>query len=118
MIVDVSAVVDSFAEAVTLRRYAASTWAKGKATAGAATDTTIRGVVQPINARELDRLPEGERSRARLVLWTTTSVRTTTDVDGLPGDQVVYGGTVYDCGSLRDWSQHGQFDRVALLEIT
>jgi hypothetical protein len=63
------------AVAVTRRRYAAATIVARRAVAGAHTDSTIMASVQPVNGADTEHLPEGQRARVQLKVYTTTDLR-------------------------------------------
>jgi hypothetical protein len=84
------------AEAVTLRRFAAgSRGTDGRFAPGATTDTTIYASMQPVSGRDLQRLPEGERSR--------TALQTAEAGGLLLSDRIVYGGRVYEVFQVQPW---------------
>lgn len=113
---DVSDIVDALAEtAVTRRRYAAGTLATtGLYTPGASADTTVQACLSTPNARTLEMLPEGLRSRARWLMHTTADVRTADS--GLLPDKILVSGTAHEPVELRNYSQHGAYRRLVLVE--
>lgn len=118
MTVDLSSVVDALAiGGITRRRRGSPTWSNGRSTAAAATDTAIAGVFHPLTGRDLERLPEGIRSRARYRLITTADVRTVDRSGGLPPDQIVHAGHTYEANSDAEWNPHGGFDSLILLAL-
>jgi hypothetical protein len=92
------------AEAVTLRRFAAgSRGTDGRFAPGATTDTTIYASMQPVSGRDLQRLPEGERSRDALKAYTETALQTAEAGGLLLSDRIVYGGRVYEVFQVQPW---------------
>jgi hypothetical protein len=94
---------------VTRRRYAASTVnSEGVGVDGATTDTTVACDVQPARQQDLQRLPEGYRTRSTLRVFVDTGVLKTADqAAGTRGDQVIiaeapYAGT-YDVSLVEDF---------------
>lgn len=78
---------------ITRRRYAAGTrGGDGYWTDGAATDTSITASVQPASGKTLEILPEGERSKRSIRVYTTTDLRTTSPQDGTRSDELVIAG--------------------------
>lgn len=63
-------------ETVTRRRYATGSFTAGRWVNGASSDTSISMSVQPLTDRELQTLPEGERTSENLKGYTTADVRT------------------------------------------
>jgi len=94
---------------VTRRRYAAgTTGTDGRPVDGAATDTTVACDVQPARQQDLQRLPEGYRTRSTLRVFVDTgALQTASQSSGSRGDQVViasglYAGT-YDVSLVEDY---------------
>lgn len=61
------------------------------------------GVVQPATARELERLPEGERDKETLTIYTRQPLRVGSVADGTATDRVLYGGTTYFVAAVETW---------------
>lgn len=82
---------------VTRRRYSSGAYTAGVWSDGAATDTTIRASVQPLSGRDREVLEEGVRQRDGIKLYTTASgtLRTESQHDGTPADEVVIDTVVY-----------------------
>lgn len=81
---------------LTRRRYAAPTWAAGRATPGASADTTFRGSVQPMRGRDRQVLPEGVRHLdGRKVYCDMLTLRVDDQHAGVPADEVVIDGARY-----------------------
>lgn len=83
-------------ESLTRRRYAVGTWGvDGTFTAGATTDSTIRGSFQPLNGQELATLPEGERHADQRKVYTRTELRVASQEEGIQADRVSQDGTIF-----------------------
>lgn len=113
---DLSDIVAAMAETpVTRRRYAAGTLAAtGVYTAGASADTTVYACLAAPDAKTMELLPEGLRSRARWLMHTTADVRTAGT--GVLPDKVIFDGVTYEPVAIRAYSQHGGFSRLVLVE--
>jgi len=125
--VNVANVVQSLAATpVTRRRFAAGSYpqtgaSRGQFVAGAATDTTIRAVMEPLDDRTRQLLPEGVRLRARYWLHSTADVRgdqPSTSGTVTQADDIVFNGRTYTVWQDRDWVGHGSYTRCVLLERT
>lgn len=118
MQVDLSDVVDAFADtAVTRRRYAAGTLAStGVYTPGASTDTTVYASLTVPDPRTLEMLSEGQRSRARWLMHTTYDVRTSSDASQVLADKVIFDGVTYEPVQVRAYTKQGNFRRLVLVE--
>lgn len=64
---------------------------------------SMTGVVQPAGPRELERLPEGERDRETLSIYTRTPLRVGNVDAGTAADIVVYGGGRYTVSAVETW---------------
>lgn len=102
---DVSALLDdkAFCAPFTVLRKTESVNDKGRAEYVDASMPMI-GVVQPASARELDRLPEGERDKETLTVYTRQPLRVGNLADGTSADCVVYNGARYTVAAVETWS--------------
>jgi hypothetical protein len=83
---------------------------------GATQSFVLTGCVQPLGSRDLLRLPEGERSRERVKLYTTTELRVAT-AGGSLSDRVVYRGATYEVESVEPWDELGGFFTIVLRKM-
>lgn len=129
VLVTVDDVVTGFAaQSVTRRRAAAGTYSqtgstRGQYVAGATTDTTISAVMEPLDHRKRQMLPEGIRLTARFHMWTTADVigdqPATTNSEQV-GDVIVFDSRTYQVYADQSWSgtTHGQYKHFILVERT
>lgn len=88
-------------EAITRRRFAAgSRGTDGRYSAGATTDTTILGSVQPANGDDMATLPEGERAKKGRRIYTTSEVRVADVEAGTPADQLLIDGVYWEARTV------------------
>jgi len=85
-------------ESVAVERYAAGTWTNGKYTKGAKTDISIFASVQPADGREIDQLPEGDRTKVHKEIFSTSELKL--------NDIITYDGERYEVHKLSDWSPY------------
>lgn len=78
----------------------------GRWTDGASTDTSILATVQVASGKDLETLPEGERSRETIKVYTenTLGFRTTNQDTGVTADLLVVDAIVYEV--RRSFPQH------------
>jgi len=69
------------------------------------TTANVIGVVQPASTRELERLPEAERTRGAITIYTTFALNAGSA--GFTADTVNWNGSSYTVMSVDDWSQFG-----------
>ncbi len=58
----------------TISRPSDGTWSFGKYTQGTPTSHTIRASIQPVSGKELDQLPEGDRFKSHIEIYTENSI--------------------------------------------
>lgn len=81
---------------LTRRRSADGAYTAGRWAAGATTDTTFRGSVQPLDGQDRQVLPEGLRQRdGRKVYAPSGTLRVDDQADESSGDLVVIDGVAY-----------------------
>jgi len=80
-------------------------------------EMTIKAVVQPAQAHELVKLPEGRRTKGTVVIYTQTKLQTADVKSKLQPDVVFWHGDQYQVESLEDWTDDGGFYKVLALEI-
>lgn len=92
-------------ETLTRRRYGAQTidGATGRPATNTPTDASFTGSVQPASDDDMQTLPEGDRAREGLRIYTTTELRVADESSGLPADEVVRGSVVYQVRKLRTY---------------
>lgn len=99
-------------EAVSVARKAVNTYSAGEVVAGATTTFSILMSFQPLNGRDLDRLPEGQRERVTHKGYTETLLQVR------PPDVVTVGGEafqVYEVARQRAVIPHY---RCLLIKVT
>jgi hypothetical protein len=92
----------------TLIRRDAPTLSAGIYAPGAEASSTIRGSLQALSGRAMERLPEGQRARATHAIYTypTVPLRIASIADGTPPDLIESGGRRYEVIVTEDWTQH------------
>ena len=87
-------------EAITITRYGAVTYAKGRPIAGAATTFTGYANIQPLNGEELLQLAEGDRQKNSIKLYTDTIVLKNNDI------LTNIDGKTFELQSVKDYFSH------------
>lgn len=88
----------------TVRRMAtAGTYVDGHYVAGRGREFPVKGSLQPLSAREVLQLPEGERVRAAFKLYTDTLLQTSRESGERQADTVVVRGESYKVMSIERW---------------
>lgn len=88
--------IDTTAEPITVTRFGVSTIADGYVHPGASDTFDSRAAVQPARPNELLLLPEGQRTRGAIRLYSEIEIRTADEVAGTAADVVTWEGKEYE----------------------
>jgi hypothetical protein len=88
-------------------------YVQGRWVEGAAETLEILASVQPATPKELQRLPEGDRTKAVIAIWTTTELRTASSPPGAQADRVTYAGSTYEVQAVEAWDLGGYWKALA-----
>lgn len=110
-----------FEEPARAFRYAAATrTSSGLMAAGAKTQIQkFRASIHPAPAELLDRLPEGQRTRTTIVVYTRTLLKTAQQTAGLRADVVEYSfdgaeaATLFEVEDVRPWRWGNYYEILA-----
>lgn len=108
---DLSATVLSFASTYQVTRRAATTYVAGRATLGATSSVSVRAAAYPVTGRELERLPEGLRTKELISLITADQLIPLA-ASNAP-DVVSVDGTDYEVQLVEAWTIGGFWRAVA-----
>lgn len=64
----------------------------------------VRASIQPLTGEQLLRLPEGERTRERIIIFTAAQLRTTRQSEVAMADRVAYRGEQFEVESVEAWA--------------
>jgi hypothetical protein len=107
-ILDLSATVEHFASDYTVRRPGAITWTDGRASTGADTTLTVRGVFRPNPGKKDAAQLEGERADGKIKGWVTTALRTS-EAGSHAADIVVFQGQDYEVSLVHEAQPQGNY---------
>lgn len=79
-----------------VERGSAGAYVNGAFVPGATTTLVVLGSVQPLNGRELENLPEGQRVKESIKIYTATELKTVDEVNQIKADVVIDGGKRYE----------------------
>jgi hypothetical protein len=73
--------------------------------------------IQPLKGREVDRLPEGQRTRGPMWVYCESELRPPNEDLGIKGDTFAWSGCTYEVGSVEDWTMFSpaHYKALALL---
>lgn len=107
------------ASAVTLRRYAAGSYdaATGQWTSGAVTTSSVMAAVQPLGPRELELLPENERTIEAVGIYTRSALLTSNVLTGQQADEIVWDGKIHKVVRVEDWTRQARYARAFAVRL-
>jgi hypothetical protein len=91
-------------QTLNVTRYSSGGFVDGEWVEGAASAFTIQASVQPVNGRELETLPEGQRTRRTYKVYTDTLLQVATPESR--SDRIAYGTKALEVQSVKDYSTH------------
>lgn len=120
MIADFASMIEGFATpGVRLRRFSPQTLSSttGRYDDPAYTDRTITACIQRPRGRELQRLPENQRTEEVIRVESSTLLRTADVTKGTPADRVLYNSEVYEVQVLTDYLQHANYCQALAVRV-
>ena len=96
--------VDTFGGLVSCTRFAAGYTVNGRSVPGAPIPFTIYAVIEPLAGRELLILPEGERSKESVKIYTDTRLQTINETGMIKADRVSWQGRQFEVRNVKIWS--------------
>jgi hypothetical protein len=91
-----------FRRPYTIRRHGEQKVVNGYAVSGSSDFTALLNI-QPLSAKELLALPEGERTIARVKTFGADALISADEHSETPGDLLCYDGSWYECKSCVHW---------------
>ena len=70
---------------------------------GAESIIEIIASIQPLSPYEVLQLPEGQRTKEIVKVYTTTGLRQTIEQQNLKGDRIAYKGRLYEVRKVSSW---------------
>ena len=86
----------------TVTRFGLTTYDHGRAIDPVVSTFTIQALIQPAGLNEVIRLPEGERSRKTIAIYTPTPLHHARANDA-PSDRIAYGDELFEVSSIDEW---------------
>ncbi len=95
-----------FIKSFKLIRATPTTFNKGRAVKGSTTETDQTGSIQSAREEELLQLPEGQRDRGAIVIYTEPELPllTLNEATNTPADQVEVSGQLYEVQIVETWT--------------
>lgn len=111
--------ISRFGTTYTVKRRNAGSYVGGHWQPAGTTEFEIIASIQPLRGKEMELLPEGERSKERVRIYTKSGLQQTIEKLAIKGDLVSYKGREYEVKSIEEWefSRDGlaHFKAIAVL---
>ena len=116
MILNLMPPINFFSRALTLKRPtgAGSYDANGIWQRPTYADTPIRGAIQPITAQDIEMMPEGERRKQMVKLYTNAEIRVTGDTSQTESDLIDDNGRIYRAIGTYNRFVDGNYYKIVL----
>ncbi len=114
---DLSGAINAFTTGtyVVTRRSASAYGTDGRLVVASTSTVSITACVQPLSGRELERLPEGLRTRELKAIYTATELKT--QGSGQDPDLVSIDGDSYEVQRCDRWAELGSYWRVVASKV-
>jgi hypothetical protein len=89
----------------------------GRYSAAPTTTLQVKASIQPVSEKDLQRLPEGERSINRIVVFTATALQTSQAPDGPPADIITWNGKQYQIEDSDTWAEMAGYNRYVARKV-
>jgi hypothetical protein len=103
----IAALIARFGSSVTVTRKGAGAYVNGVFVAGATSSLALTAAVQPLNGREFEALPTGERTTETLKMYSVDEILPPKDDANIVGDVVSFDGKTYRVKSVERWVDSG-----------
>lgn len=98
-----SATIQRLANATIEVERQAGSYVEGRYQLGAPERFLLLACVQPLDGEQLFRLPDGQRTREHLAMFTTEALRNTDTAAGTKADRVTVHSRVYEVQRVEPW---------------
>jgi hypothetical protein len=104
--------------ALTLRRFGLGAYnAQGTWVPTAPTLSTIDAVVQPSSPRQLEQVPENERTSEGITVFTRSKLLTADVQTGQQADELVWSGRTWKVVLVEDWTAQAKYARSIAVRL-
>lgn len=100
-----------------IERFSGGTWADGRWVEEQPTLVAVTANVQPAGGRQKMALPEGDREKDAITVWSNSAIRPVQRAEGKPGDNVLWNSETWETVSLNDWSANGNYWEITCVKV-
>ncbi len=105
--------------AITVRRFSSGAWdTTGRFSGSITTENLTDAVVQPSSPKEMEKLPENERTKEAITVYTRNALLTSDVSSQGKADQIIWGGRTYEVRLAGDWTAQAQYARAIATRVT
>lgn len=90
---------------IIVTRFGTGSWTNGFFVDGSTATFEIKCNVQPVSYRELLNLPESQRTKSAVKVFSADELKEPNIVDKKNADRFTYNSKTYEVHKVRDWSQ-------------
>lgn len=99
--------------AITVVRFGGGAWdSTGRYTGQSSMATPTAAVVQPSTPKEIEKLPENERTKEAITVFTRSPLQTSDVASQGKADQILWNGRTYEVFLVEDWSAQAQYAKA------
>lgn len=95
--------ISHFGSTYTVKRFAPGEYIDGHYMPGEESIFEIVASVQPLSPYEILQLPEGQRTKEAVKIYTTAGLRQTIESQKVKGDRISYKGRLYEVQKVSTW---------------
>lgn len=102
------------AKDVVVRRQTSSAYEQGRWIEQTPFELKVKAVIQPAKSHELVRLPEGNRTKGAIKIYTTEKLQVGSVKAKTNSDKIIWHNDLYEVAFLDDWLDSGYYKFIAI----
>jgi hypothetical protein len=102
---------------IKVKRRSAGAYTNGEWVEGTENSWTIDVNVQPATPQQLLNLPEAQRTKSAIEVFTEELLKTADVSDKTSADRIEYNGRTYEVHKVTDWSAHTHLAHYEILAV-
>lgn len=96
--------------AITVRSFSGGAWdSTGRYAGSITTEILTTAVVNPSTSKEIEKLPENERTKEAITVFTRSALQTSDVNSQGKADQILWKGREYEVQIVGDWTTQAQY---------
>jgi hypothetical protein len=102
---------------ITINRSLGGDYVDGRWVSMGVTAIAVTASVQPAGARQKQSLPEGDRAKEVISVWSLQAVDVVNRTEKRPGDIVVWNNKNFEVVELTDWTDHSNYWQAICVKV-